>query len=291
MITYKKMEDCTFADALYAWNKGFTGYFFNVTMTSEQFLKRFITEGLSLKHSLLAFNGNQPIGILLSGFRQRNDVLFAWNGGTAVAEQFRGTGVAKELVAKSLQLYKEEGVNIATLEAISNNEKAIALYKNNGYEVDDLLVILQNKGKINFPQVQLEESFAILECHPAFGNTISFYPEKVAWQTQVESLKDGKMKQVMKDGNTIAYAIYKENFNNVGEITAVTLYQCEVDQQYQQQERAIINTLCEKIFRPEYENITRMLFNVSEKNAVVAILKEVGFLESVKQLYMVNKLT
>src|SRR5512138_2804420 len=142
MIEIKRMHTCSFQTALDVWNKGFQGYFVDMTISLDVFMKRLSSEGISLKHSLIAFHEGAPVGFLLNGFRTVGDKKIAWNGGTGVVPNMRGKGVGRVLVGAALELYQAESVNVATLEAICGNKSAIALYTNNGYQVIDELTNL-----------------------------------------------------------------------------------------------------------------------------------------------------
>ena len=138
----KKLSDCTLKEMTKAWNRGFTGYIVPMEMNETAFLHRFVSQGLSPEHSIVAFINNDPIGIIVNGFRLINDKKIAWNGGTGLAPEYRGKGVIKKMMNEMLAIYEHQNVDIATLEAINENNVAIHLYKNYGYEIVDDLVFL-----------------------------------------------------------------------------------------------------------------------------------------------------
>lgn len=49
-------------------------------------------------------------------------------------------------MTRNLQLYQEQDVDIALLEALVQNEAAIKLYQKVGYEITEQLVCLQHTG-------------------------------------------------------------------------------------------------------------------------------------------------
>ena len=63
MITCKRLSQCTLQDALIAWNKGFEGYDFDMTLTLEAFLNRLVFENLSPALSIVAFDGTDEVTI------------------------------------------------------------------------------------------------------------------------------------------------------------------------------------------------------------------------------------
>ena len=129
MITIKRLSQCTLEDAVVAWNKGFEGYYFDMTTTVDFFTRRLILEGLSPSLSVIAYDDERPVGIILNGIRLINGKKVSWNGGTGVDPEYRGKGVGKKLIEAVLAIYEVEGVEVATLEAVKENVKAISLYE------------------------------------------------------------------------------------------------------------------------------------------------------------------
>src|ERR1700741_614928 len=147
-LEIRRLNTCTFDEALQIWNGGFEGYFVNMTQPMDGYLARLQNDNLSVQHSLVAFSEGKPAGFLLNGIRTNEGRRVAWNGGTGVGFEFRGQGVGKVLVTAALDLYREQGVEVATLEALSTNQPAIALYQKCGYEVVDDLVFLEHQGPL-----------------------------------------------------------------------------------------------------------------------------------------------
>ena len=141
----KKLSDCTLKEMTKAWNRGVMGYIVPMEMNETAFLHRFVSEGLSPEHSIVAFINNDPIGIIVNGFRIINDKKIVWNGGTGLAPEYRGKGIIKKMMNETLAIYEHQSVDIATLEAIKENTVAIHLYKNHGYDIVDNLVFLSGE--------------------------------------------------------------------------------------------------------------------------------------------------
>lgn len=137
--------------------------------------------------------GDEPAGFVLNGFRDINGKRIAWNGGTAIAPTYRGKAIGKKLMLKNLELYREQGVDIATLEALDQNEPAIKLYEHVGYEIMDRLVLLQHECPMSstlFEQLD-HHSYTITKGLPRDVNEISFYQRLSPWQTGWQSMKEG----------------------------------------------------------------------------------------------------
>ncbi|MCP1123429.1 GNAT family N-acetyltransferase [Bacillus sp. 3103sda1] len=296
MYEIKSLGTLSFEEATNLWNAGFEGYFIEIKMTMDAFLARMTLEELSPSFSLVAFYNGQPVGIILNGIRMMHGKKIAWNGGTGVVSQFRYRGVGGELVRASLELYKKEGVDIATLEAISKNDAAIHLYKKMGYEVVDQLLMLQHTGILE------EDAFQLLQSntyHVKRGtaqdiHTIQISNEEIKpWQTEWMSVrKDGELLTVYDDTNEeLAYFLYKKVLDQTGKQQATVLYQCYVDTKRLDQEDIVRFGLSE-IFSPLQDQIKRMTMNLPSSNEVIVrILKEAGFIVGNEQVFMVQHLS
>ncbi|OEH92090.1 GNAT family N-acetyltransferase [Bacillus solimangrovi] len=289
MITIKRLNECTLQDAITAWNEGFSGYFTDVQMTIDVFLNRLTQEGLSANHSIVAFDGNKPIGIVLNGLRMIDGKKVAWNGGTGVATTYRGSGIGKKLIEETLAIYEKEGVDIATLEAIKQNEKAIRLYEKLGYVIEDKLFFFAHEGsfEINPFQDYLDE-YKYIKTVPLAVQYLSFYKSMSSWQTQVKSVRDGEAILAVdsQTGEKVGYAFLKRNFNDDGLHVSTALYQCETASNRNDQQQ-VAASLLSQLFSPFDQKLKRITVNLSSNNqSVISLLQGAGFEKSVEQVYM-----
>jgi GNAT superfamily N-acetyltransferase len=292
LIEIKRLTECTIDDSVTAWNEGFQGYYFDATTTPENFIKRMVLEDLSPTLSIIAFQDKQPIGIVLNGIREVDGRKVAWNGGTGVSQELRSKGVGKLLIEHTLSILKEEGVDFATLEAISDNQKAIALYEKMGYQVVDNLEYLELTGILTgSPPVLLAAEYTIEETVPQRIGSLPFYKGMNPWQTQWQSAKDGRA-IVVKDRNgaAIGYAYYRQTFNN-GIHEATTLFQCEAEPGRTDAEK-IVRTMLGKIYGTFNDEIKRVIPNipVSKSEITYSVLKELGFKPIAKQVFMIKEM-
>lgn len=228
-MTFRKLSELSIEENVRIWNLGFEGYFIQMIMTIEAFMTRSVNEGLSLENSLAIYVDGEPAGFVMNGFRDVDGKKLAWNGGTGIAPAFRGQGIGRALMLRNLELYREQGVELAILEALTQNESAIKLYQYVGYEITDRLMILQHMGTID-PQL-LERSavhpFSITIGLPRDVYALDFYRGLSAWQTQWPSMKEGESLIIRQDSEPVCYALYKRTFDQEGKLVTITLYQCE----------------------------------------------------------------
>jgi GNAT superfamily N-acetyltransferase len=282
-LQIKRLTDCTIQEMITAWNKGFEGYFVQLEMTPEMFFNRLVNEGLSLPHSIVAFDGEAPVAIVLNGFRVIDGKKTAWNGGTGIATEYRGKGVSTLLMEEILKIYEEEGCEVATLEAIKENERAIRLYARFGFDVTDSLVYLAGtlEGKNN----SLVQSEYI---RPEQLSTYSFYNQNVPWQCQWQSVKAGEAQIYFNDNqNAVGYSLFKRVWNQEGQLEKVFLFQVELlGEVTDERLQAVFSAITEQQTHP----VSFMTVNASQSNPVIQYLMDQGFKKTTEQVQMVKTL-
>jgi len=222
----KTVSQCTLEQVLVAWNKGFEGYFVEIDMSEEMFLTRLVGEGLSPKLSIVAFANDEPVGIVMNGFRQIDGKKTSWNGGTGISPNYRGKGVSRALMEETIAIYEREGVEIATLEAIKENEVAIALYKKFGYVITNHLLYLSGDFEV---KVDKQRVLQVKTIRPEKLAHLPVYREEVPWQCSWQSNKQGEAKVFYNDNEeAISYLLYRTVWNQEGAVDRIILYQLEL---------------------------------------------------------------
>lgn len=284
MYHIKRLSECTLNQALEAWNKGFEGYFFDATMDVDRFAAKLGQENISADLSIIAFEGETPIGLLLSGYKKIGENLVAWNGGTGVAATHRRKGIGKLLVEKACELYEEKGIHTSTLEAISKNDQAIALYESKGYKVVDHVVHLSLETSVEFNDS--------LEYYPVYTSAqdaqyLSSYHYDTPWQSQWWCMKDGLTLQLMgTDGETAAYAMFKRQYSPDGTLKAIVVTHCFIDKKQKDPDK-VMDALFSHLFPSTVApyQCTVAFFQTSNKE-VYNYLTDKGFVMKVEQVWM-----
>ncbi|ART76125.1 hypothetical protein B4U37_08775 [Sutcliffiella horikoshii] len=284
MYQIKRLSECTLDQALEAWNKGFEGYFFDATMDVDRFAARLGQENISASLSIIAFDGETPIGLLLSGSKKIGNNHIAWNGGTGVAATHRKKGIGKLLVEKACEIYRAKGIHTSTLEAISKNDQAIALYDSKGYKIVDHVVHLSLETSVEFND-SLEYYPVITSAHDA--QFLPIYRHDTPWQSQWWCMKDGLTLQLMgPDGETAAYAMFKRQYSPDGTLKAIVVTHCFINDEQKDPEK-VLEALFFHLFPPTVASYqcTLAFFQTSNKN-VYDYLIDKGFSTKVDQVWM-----
>ncbi|MFG6497612.1 GNAT family N-acetyltransferase [Fictibacillus sp. UD] len=285
MLVIKRFSELSFNEAISLWNESWKHYYSDMTMDLNRFLQKIAGEGISLEKSVVAVYDGKLAGFVLNSFRTINGKRYVWNGGTAIAPDFRGMGIGKKLITVCLNIYEEENVDIARLEAIKQNEAAIKLYKKMGYQTFEELIFLQHEGSV----LSLKErntDIHVREASMQEIQSLSFYKPVTAWQTQFPSLKDFTGLLAIKGDTPLGYAVYKKGYKETGELGGIVLYQCETDLQHPN-EQEIVASLVQNAFAPLDASVKRITMNIPKKdNALNRMLTESGFTALVEQVHM-----
>lgn len=292
MVEIRRLSECTVEQGVGAWNKGFEGYHFDMTTTPEAFEKRMAQEGLSGDLSVVAFDGEEPVGLVLNGIRESAGRKVGWNGGTGVAVSWRKKGVGKQLMEKTLEILKEQGVEVATLEAISSNEKAIELYKKLGYKIVDELHFMKLDGVVEGESNDASEKYNLRKADPEEIGQLPFYRGDFPWQIQWQSVRDGEGLIAMDgEGQPSGYAFFRKLNDEEENHSRTILYQCETAPDEEAREE-ITNTLLNRVFGNFAGTISRTAVNVPvSANAVTyKVLQDRGFEKNISQVFMKKEL-
>lgn len=293
-VELKRLSTCSLQTALDVWNEGFQGYFVDMTLSLDKFLARLSSEAISPELSLVALVQDKPVGFLLNGIRNDQGKRIAWNGGTGVVPSFRGRGVGRFLVNAAIDLYVSEAVDVATLEAISDNDVAIGLYKQCGYEIVDELTFLQSDDPSADCLSQTDSaSYSVDSVAPAAVSSLSFYGDLSAWQSQWQSLAlSCGDALIVRDsaGAAVGYSLFRKKFDNEGNPSNIALYQCEVAPNRDDFEN-IATAMLRRVFFSEPGKYRRTTYNFRKSNKlVIDMLMKSGFATFIEQVLMLRSM-
>lgn len=289
MVTYQPLSELPIRQVSELWNHSFEGYIVNASMSLDRFIARIVNDGLCMDRSLACYVDGVPAGIVMNSFRQEDGNLIARNGGTAIAPEFRGQGIGKKMMEKNAELYIEQGVRRAYLEAISTNEPAIRLYESVGYNIIDRLLIMTNEQAIDLQTTQETLSrYTLVRGLAGEAASVAFYRSGEVWQTDVTGIKDGECVFVLEGEEQVGYGLFKRVFDAKGRLTAISLLRCEAAPGHPDA-AGVLKAAIQEMIQPGY-TCKRSAFNIrASHQELVDLLKDLGFTSSMEQVLMVHE--
>lgn len=123
-----------------AFSLGFSDYQISFDMPFDSFIDRFFgIEGNDRALSYVAYDGENPIAVLLGGIDTYDQLPTLRCGALSVAPNYRGEGVSEML----MQLHEQDGIKSPVrqlmLEVLGDNHRAIRFYEKNNYLKTTLL--------------------------------------------------------------------------------------------------------------------------------------------------------
>ncbi|WJY28097.1 GNAT family N-acetyltransferase [Sporosarcina trichiuri] len=225
-ITYEPLSSLTFEAAHALFNRAFEGYLVPMHLTLDAFISRFGQHGLSPEVSIAAFDGDVPVGIVLQGIRETGGRVISWNGGTGIVPEYRGRKLGQPLMEAAEMLLTDRNVGVATLESISGNEAAIALYERCGYRITDRLQFLQADGILMNTLPELGDA-EIVRIPAARLAGSSLFPAVGPLQTDPSDIARARGEAVLllKNGKAAAACLVRKDGVFGEPAKSITLYQ------------------------------------------------------------------
>lgn len=161
------------------WNLGYTGYFVSITFTEEMLAGWLRNGDFDLARSVVAMDGENPMGFSLLGVRGRR----GWIGGFGVSPDYRGQGLAYRLFAEHLaQIAEQTDLHTVQLEVLTENW-ARKVYERAGFAVVRRLGVMQGvPGARADVRPQLAPPVALLAHHYRLhGGCRPVWQREISW--------------------------------------------------------------------------------------------------------------
>lgn len=134
-----------------AFTQAFSDYQVSVDMPFKSFETMLKRNGFMPAVSVGAFADRTLVGFILNGVRDWDNEKTVYDLGTGVIPDFRRTGIMGELLNLVSTICIKNKISMYQLEVIQDNEKALTLYKKQGFRINRILNCYQLTGKIKEP--------------------------------------------------------------------------------------------------------------------------------------------
>jgi len=166
--------------------EAFSDYLVPLRMTEPQFENHLAQNAVDIRRSVGAFSDGKLVGYTLNGFGSWKGKKTAYDAGTGVIPAYRRQGIGKAMFKFLLPYFKTQGIEQMLLEVICNNEKAVRLYRNLGFEVTRKLLFFEQTERIesgpkNGIRIRRLEK-------PVWESFRGFWDRPTSWQFSAEAV-------------------------------------------------------------------------------------------------------
>jgi ribosomal protein S18 acetylase RimI-like enzyme len=131
----RTLESVDIHEVIDCFLKAFEGYYVAFPTDHDFYLDRWESAGVKLDFSYGAFEDGELIAFLIHAIDYRAGQVIAFNTGTGVLPEFRGRRIVAAMYEFAIPDLKMKGITYTLLEVIQQNEKAVSVYKNVGFEI------------------------------------------------------------------------------------------------------------------------------------------------------------
>lgn len=202
----KTLDGLSTAEVANAFNAAFIDYKIPMNLSSDAMATKMKAENIRLRDSIGTFDGEELVGFILTGRDLIHGKQVAYNAGTGVFPQQRGNGLAKKMYRFLIDHLLKQDCYDHVLEVFDDNAKAIATYKQAGFEVKRTLNCYKGTLPLNEPTKQVQE----IEINEELFR--SFWDVRPSWQNDLPAVnrnrEEHKVIGIVEDGTLVAYAIF-----------------------------------------------------------------------------------
>jgi GNAT superfamily N-acetyltransferase len=138
LVKLRPSTDLACADLAELFTAAYEGYYVPFQVDEARLTHMVDAFDLDLDRSLIAWDGDTPVGLANLGLRGER----TWLGGVGVVKAARRRGIGEQLTRALLDRARDAGARRMLLEVIVENEPAIALYVKLGFRKTRLLEVL-----------------------------------------------------------------------------------------------------------------------------------------------------
>lgn len=213
MIEFKKLKNDSVVTLINLVNKVFEDYVVPVNWSLDQFEKDIKENSISDEESFLVFKDRKPVGfsvISLRGMKARIDSF-------GVLKEYRGTGLASEILFRSLESLKWKGAESIILEVAELEKRAIRFYEKHGFKTKRFLHSFKIKTnnydyKYNYTN---EDNKWVHDIAFSAKHNLHRQPN---WQRDPKTLELSedryKIERITSQGFTVGYLVWGDNLDN-----------------------------------------------------------------------------
>lgn len=138
--------------------EAFKDYVVKMPSDVEYWRKRFRGARADFEMSFAMFDNHKMVGFMIIGMDTVDGKKIAFNTGTGVIEAYRGQKIVDKLYQHALPIYENEGIEIASLEVIQGNDRAIRVYERCGFKIEKSLRCFKGDLTVENNDVEIQKT-------------------------------------------------------------------------------------------------------------------------------------
>lgn len=214
-MRFGTLDQTTIETLATTFNEAFADYELPLQFSADALKNKINVEDIDLSLSVAAFDGDKPVGFILFGIDEVDDVVCAWDGGTGVIPGYRGQKLTHQMFDYILPRLKERGAKKILLEVLKNNTNAFAIYQRIGFK--KLRELHAYKGHV--ARLPLHQHIVEELNNPDVDQLLKIADWTPAWQQmnkRVRNWGDAVATYCIRDnGNIVAYAHVNKNTGRI----------------------------------------------------------------------------
>jgi ribosomal protein S18 acetylase RimI-like enzyme len=227
MITLRALTDEDFPQLYRTSLESFADYYVPYQPTADAFRRMLLINGVNLEMSVGAFDGEKMVGFTINAVGDWNGKRTIYDSGTGTIPAYRRRGISRKMFDFILPTLKENEIEQYLLEVITENEPALRLYEELGFEISRRLLVFKRKEAQPILPVSAKENIEIKQIEKidlkSFESFWTYFP---SWQNSTAAIsRILPEKSLIKtflglylDNKLIGYAVVFHNSGNIPQI-------------------------------------------------------------------------
>jgi len=163
---------------------GFSDYIIKIDIDEDGYRQKFALDGVEYKSSVGIFDNGALIGVTMNGVDDWLGKRTVYDAGTVVLSEHRNKGASTRMFEYQLPKLADLGFESYLLEVICDNEPALRLYNNFGFETKRELGVFYKKNE--YRELPLRAGFAFKKIALQDVETSNLYDDTgIAWQNSI----------------------------------------------------------------------------------------------------------
>lgn len=277
MYLFKSLDNISYKEITICFCNAFSDYDIPMKLTEEELKIRLELSGINKELSYGAFFHDEMVGFIFNSCQVYQGEPAVFDIGTAVVPEHRGKRVFYNLFHFSKEALLKNNVGTCYLEVLQQNERAVRLYKNLGFEIAREFSVLKAAEK-KLPEAVKRKASCI-------EYTEYYKLDMSNCYCPVPSFEHST--GIIQRNPHLYQILYLENTNK---ITAFCVFEKERGSivQFGYADQGDLSIIIENMLN-QYKTITVKNIDLQETD-LLHTLSSLGFEEVVKQFEMVKKL-